>query len=483
MIEIGPGFNDRAAINHQYAFGFEDDLIEVSSEPLNVTGIVPDWLTGYMIKNGPAKFRVGDRSLAHWFDGFAKLHKFEFETGKIQYSCRFIQSRAYSTANVSGKLSRSEFATSPEFGLLEKLKALVAPPLTDNTNVNVIRMGNQWLALTETSNIIEFLPDSLATVGSFRFGDAFNAPITTAHPVIDPKTGGIFNLHVEISLKHHYVISYWQPAMKKDGRRVLARMPVKNPAYVHSFAQTEQFIIIVESPLRLSAADLILGTKPYVKCYQWHDHMGTRFLVVSKQDGSYFVCDYENRFFFHQVNAFESGDVIELDLLTYPDATILDSLRLENLRTGGKVPISQPERIQINLKTKEVRGAYLDSCGMELPRINHRGFDCRRYRFVYGAGASSSTSFFDSLVKLDSEAGSHIKWSRPNCYYSEPLFVPRTGGEVEDDGVLLCIELDGRQKRSRLIIVDARSMQLMAETPTSNTVPFGFHACYSQWRN
>ncbi len=470
-------------IKQQYALGFLDDLNELSAESLVVQGTMPNWLDGWLIKNGPAMFYVGGRQLAHWFDGFAKLHKFDIAGQQISYSCRFLQSQSYRAASGDGKLIRHEFASSPEFGLFDKIKAVVAPPLTDNTNVNILHVADNWLALTETHCMMKFLPESLDTVAPFKFDDTISAQISTAHPLFDPQTGAIFNLHVELSLSNHYLISYLQPGRASNKRQILARIPVKRPAYMHSFAQSKRYIIVIESPLRLRTADLIFGLKPYIECYEWLKNTGTRFTVIDKENGSYIGCECADRFFFHQVNAFDSNDVIMLDLLTYPDAAVLDSLRLANLHAQGAVQIPRLERFQINLTTKQVQTARIGSCAIELPSINNQLANSAAYHYVYGAGASSEFSFLNQVTKIDVEARSHTSWSRPNCYYGEPLFVARPNGAGEDNGVLLCLEVDGVQKCSRLVIIDAHSMQLIAEAKIPNMVPFGFHAVYTPRRN
>ena len=99
-----------------------------------------------MLRNGPAKYEIGNESFNHWFDGFAKLHKFVFESEQVRYSSIFVRSKAYVQAQEQKKIVFSEFATNPTRSPLQKLLAIVAPRLTDNANVNVCKMGNHWLA-------------------------------------------------------------------------------------------------------------------------------------------------------------------------------------------------------------------------------------------------------------------------------------------------------------------------------------------------
>src|SRR5271167_733073 len=57
--------------------GFSDlrEEVEISSLPL--TGALPQWLTGSLVRVAPAQWEVGERTLNHWFDGFAMLHRFQ----------------------------------------------------------------------------------------------------------------------------------------------------------------------------------------------------------------------------------------------------------------------------------------------------------------------------------------------------------------------------------------------------------------------
>ena len=55
-------------------------LTEETPEPvtLEVSGTLPSWLEGALLRTGPSKFEVGARSYNHWFDGLAMLHRFVF---------------------------------------------------------------------------------------------------------------------------------------------------------------------------------------------------------------------------------------------------------------------------------------------------------------------------------------------------------------------------------------------------------------------
>ena len=70
--------------------GFDSLDDETRIEGLPVQGQLPAWLTGSLIRTGPAKWEVGGRSMNHWFDGLAMLHRFSFADGAVSYANRFL---------------------------------------------------------------------------------------------------------------------------------------------------------------------------------------------------------------------------------------------------------------------------------------------------------------------------------------------------------------------------------------------------------
>ena len=53
----------------KFRLGFTSLEDEITVDRLDVTGNVPVWLSGTLIRNGPAKFEVGAENYRHWFDG------------------------------------------------------------------------------------------------------------------------------------------------------------------------------------------------------------------------------------------------------------------------------------------------------------------------------------------------------------------------------------------------------------------------------
>ena len=73
---------------------YQDLEVETSQIPLDIKGKIPKWLEGTLVRNGPAKFTLGDSTVDHWFDGLAMLHAYYFDRGSVTYSNRFLRSDA-----------------------------------------------------------------------------------------------------------------------------------------------------------------------------------------------------------------------------------------------------------------------------------------------------------------------------------------------------------------------------------------------------
>lgn len=63
-----------------------------------VTGQVPEWLVGCLVRNGPGRFEYGKQVYRHLLDGLACVHKFKITKSKITYSNKFIETSSLSAA-------------------------------------------------------------------------------------------------------------------------------------------------------------------------------------------------------------------------------------------------------------------------------------------------------------------------------------------------------------------------------------------------
>jgi carotenoid cleavage dioxygenase-like enzyme len=459
-----------------YYLGFTSQPHEIQAE-LTVRGALPPWLRGTLIRNGPGQFEVGRTPIPHWFDGLAQLHRFSFGDGRVQYSNRFIRSQSYQRDNAEGKIHFRGFAVDPCRSLFQKAMALFSSEQGNNTVVNVTRLGEHYLAMTEFPLPMAFDPDTLETLGVYGYDDDVKAQIATAHPHYDPQRGFGINQMTHISLSSAYQFY----AITDKARRLIASLPVQQPAYVHSFAVTARTIVLAEFSLRLtSALALAFGDQPFIRNFRYDPQRDSRFLVVDKDSGALLADIPADPFFaFHHINAYEEGDRIVLDICAYDDARLIDALYMRELLEGSDYPpVGQFRRYSLPLKGGRASCEILSDEAIELPRI-HYGYNGLPYRYAYGASTQAgSGDFLNQLVKVDTQARTTRVWREEGCYPGEAVFVPDPQGAAEDEGVLLAVVLDSRSARSFLLVLDARDLHELARAEVPQHIPFGFHGQY-----
>ncbi len=454
--------------------GFQTLEDEVRVDELPLTGAVPEWLTGALLRTGPAKWEVGGRSVNHWFDGLAMLHRFSFAGGSVSYANRFLETRAYRAASETGKIGYSEFATDPCRSLYQRVSSMFSPKLSDNANVNLTKLGERFIAMTETPIPVQFDAETLATAGV-----AYEVPgiLTTAHPHMDRATKGMLNYAAALGPRSQYRFFLLRP--DADEPEVIARLRVREPAYMHSFGLTERWLVLAEFPYVVNPLRLAFSGRPYIENYRWKPELGTRFTLVDRASGNA-VGPFETDpwFAFHHVNAYDDDDVVVVDLCVFDDAGVVEDLYLDRLRAGR--PIAQPHlhRFVIRPGDGTVDGERLVEQSLELPRINYGRCNGRRHRYVWGVG-TDGTGWFDRIVKADVGGRTAAVWSEPGCYPGEPVFVGAQEGEEEDAGVLLSIVLDSERGNSFLAVLDASTLEELARAEAPHHIPFGFHGQYA----
>lgn len=459
---------DATATDHR--LGFQTLESEVTLDSLPVEGEVPAWLAGSLLRTGPAKFEAGERALNHWFDGLAMLHRFTFAEGEVSYANRFLRSRAYAEADENGRLGYSEFATDPCRSLYRRVVSAFSPTLSDNGAVNVGRVGDDFIAMTETPLPVVFDPRTLDAAGV-----AHEPPgqLTTAHPHLDPETGAMVNFAVRLGPRNEY--RFFSRTSRED-ERVIASAPVRRPGYVHSFGISERLLVLAEFPLVVNPLKLALSGRPFIENYRWEPKRGTRLLVFDRATGEpRGEFETDACFSFHHVNAFERGSKLVVDACVFEDASIIGALYLERLRSGdGEIPRPLLTRFEIDLEGGAVTREALSDEPIELPRINYRRHNGRPYRYAWGVGMGQGT-WLDRIVKIDTEQRSSQTWREQGSYPGEPVFAPAPDAAGEDDGVLLSVVLEPEREASSLLVLDARTLEEVARARVPHHIPFGFH--------
>lgn len=469
----------RQAFENQHLFF--DVSNEVQDHPCTITGQIPNWLSGMLLRNGPAKFEAGGKRVHSWFDGLAMIHSFSFSPEKVLYSNKFIRSEQYYKMVVEGNLDFKGFAQDPCGKVFKNASSYFVPKEMQNiknTVVSIADYADKMVALTEVPLPVVFDTQTLSTMGNFDYQDQLPKEdiFESAHPQHDTET---VNYIVRFAEKSSYVI--WKMKEGRPTREIIAEVLVEKPSYMHSFALTEHYVVLVEFPFVVDPLDLMIGNKPFIDNYQWKPERKTKFLVVDRSSGNVLEQLQSAAFFaFHHVNAYDENGTIVMDIVTYPNADVIKEVS-ENVTDTTPQPTPRLERFTINLNEKKLNSSVLFNEPLEMPKVA-ASKTARPYRYCYAMDANPPASLTDRnpLYKIDVQTKEVVEWVCEGCYPGEPIFVPNPAGASEDDGVVLSLMLDLKRASSFLLILDAKSWKEIARAEAPHAIPVGLHGL---WKN
>ncbi|KAK3006325.1 hypothetical protein RJ639_015934, partial [Escallonia herrerae] len=466
---------------------------------LVVEGEIPQWLNGTYLRNGPGLWHLGDYNFRHLFDGYATLVRIHFENGRLVMGHRQIESEAYKAAKKSNKLCYREFSEVPKhdnfLSYIGDLANLFSgASLTDNANTGVVKLGDgRVVCLTETiKGSIVVDPDTLDTLGKFDYSDSLGGLIHSAHPIVTDTE--FFTLLPDL-VNPGYLVVKMEPGTNE--RKVIGRVSCRGgpaPGWVHSFPMTEHYIIVPEMPLRYCAQNLLKAEPTPLYKFEWHPDSKGFIHVMCKASGN-IVASVEVPLFvtFHFINAYEEKDedgrvtAIIADCCEHnSDTTILDKLRLENLRSySGEEDVLPDARVgrfiipfdgSPNGKLVAALNPDEHGRGMDMCSINP-AFLGKKYRYAYACGAERPCNFPNTLTKLDLFEGKAKNWYDEGAVPSEPFFVARPGATEEDDGVVISMISD-KNGEGYALILDGSSFEEIARAKFPYGLPYGLHGCW-----
>ncbi|MDY7229525.1 carotenoid oxygenase family protein [Hyalangium rubrum] len=462
----------------------ETDIARLPTE-----GHLPDWLSGSLYRNGPAKFEHGDASYRHWFDGLAMVHRYTFDHGKVSYRNRFLRTTPYEDMLRTGQLSAGFEATQPSTLASRVFNATLdllgrRDNRTFNTNVNVVQLAGKVMALTEQPVPTLFDGESLRTEGAFHYDDDLFGHLSCGHPQYDIKTGYYYNYLTRFGLTHSY--NLYKVHERSTRRTLVATIPVSEPAYMHSFAITENYIVLTEFPLVFNPMTALLSGKAPKDCLRWKPERGTQFRVIHKHTGAQ-VAHYESEAFFafHHINAYEQAGDIIVDIAATDEPELMRKSYLKPLRAATRSeehPLSEYHRYCLPLSTRSggaLSYELLSEHRVEMVTVNAGAHNGRHYRYAYGVSHNTRWhNLVGQLVKADVERRTSRVWFEPNTYPNEPIFVAAPGATREDEGVILSVVLDTARARSFLLVLDAASFRELGRAHLPHHIPLEFHGTF-----
>lgn len=220
--------------------------------------------------------------------------------------------------------------------------------------------------------------------------------------------------------------------------------------------------------------------------YAWNEAHGSRVGLLPRDGGPVRWAEVDPCWVFHTVNAYDDGDQVVVDVVSYPKRFVDARLDL-----GGTPKL---ERWVVDVTSRKVVRTVLDDRPQEFPRIDER-LTTMPHRFGYTATGRDlvdviheadialedlpDTAFDNTLIKHDLVAGTQqTRALGKDAYVGEPVFVP--AGEAEDDGYVMAFVNDPRRGAADLVILSAQDFtgEPVATVHLPARVPLGFHGSW-----
>ncbi|XP_072388973.1 carotenoid isomerooxygenase isoform X1 [Diabrotica undecimpunctata] len=497
----------------------------------NVTGIIPNWLNGSLIRNGPGSLKVGSDEFTHLFDSSALLHRFGIKKGNVEYSCRFLQSEVFKKNWTANRIVACEFGTKlvkdPCHSIFKRIAAVFRDS-SDNSMISVYPFGDELYAFGETPKIHKINPDTLETEDKVAVNDYVSIVHHTSHPHI-LNDGTIYNLGLSVRPTglYHSIIEFGKnengsSKQMFEEAQIVASIPARwqlNPSYMHTFGITENYYILVEQPLSISIPGMIsskFNAEPLASCFRWFHEEYTRISIISRSTNKVYKTYLAKSFFYlHIINQYEFENYLVLDICMYNDPAMLDCMYIETMKSMqtnsdyAKMFRGRPGRFVlplnpnlntgkttnlIGIKNTKAEAYYMSDgnifvkpeklcdLGCETPRIHYEKYLGKPYKYFYAISSDVDTEIPGTLIKVDVESKTTKTWGEPNCYPSEPIFVPSPEPKSEDDGVVLSAMVWGEEDTNHvgLLVLDGESFTELgrAEFNTPSPAPKCLHGWF-----
>jgi all-trans-8'-apo-beta-carotenal 15,15'-oxygenase len=454
---------------------------EVVGQPLTIEGELPPFVRGTYYLNGPGRFRRGGFRYRHWLDGDGRVTALELGDGGARLSSRFVQSTKFVAEEAAGRPLFRTFGTGFPGDQLVRGVGLASP-----VNVSVYRAAGRLLAFGEQGLPWALDPRTLDTLGEHDFGRL--SPVTpfSAHPHIDPRSGEMFNFGISYAARRP-VLHFFHFAAA-GGLLNRSRVPLAAPFSLHDFSLSGRYAAFLLAPYLLDVEALLAGAATVQEALAWRPVDPTELLVLERDTGQPVASvPVGPGYSLHQVNAFDDGDHLVVDLLALPEPVYTQYHPLPDL--FATAPPARPRRLRVDPR----RGVLVERHEVPFPWCaDFPSIDPRKaqqsYRWFWMLAVSATgrpgRKFFDRLVGWDWEGpagpGPAAVYAVPPGTYlgGEPVFVGDP--EREDRGVVICQEIDALRRRGAFVVLDAWELAAgpLARIPLADPLPPGFHASF-----
>ncbi len=451
-------------------------------------GKIPTEMNGFFYKNGPGRLERNGHWVHHPFDGDGMISAVQFSNGEVNLTNRFVRTKAWQEEEVLGKfLYRGVFGTQKEGGIM---KNAFDVRLKNIANTNVVKLGNDLLALWEAAEPHALDPITLETKGisnlegTLKKGEAFSA-----HPRFDPGHYGqkrMVSFGVKTGPKSTIRLMEFEVDGTNSGKLISDRQDTFNGfAFLHDFAITPNWAIFLQNAIAFNPIPFLLGQKGAGQCLSSQKNGRAKFWLIPRNSGTFAgesprELDAPDGFVFHHLNAWEEGEEIIIDSIYYRDFPSIEPE--ENFReiNFDSIPEGILKRCQINSKNNKVKTTQLSPQCCEFAMVNPRFVGLKgSYSWMASAAKKCGNGPLQSIKKIDLKSNEELFWScAPRGFVSEPLMVPKPNSNLEDDGWVLVLVWNGCRRGTDLVILNASNLHEEAVIELPLSIPHGLHGTW-----
>lgn len=437
-------------------------------EPLRIEGELPRGLRGTLVRAGPGLMERFGRRLLHSFEADGALIGLRIGgDGSVDGAVRVVESAGYRAEEAAGKpLYGSAAPWWRRFtnGLRQRIK--------ETGNTSVLSWQGRAFALMEGGRPMEIDPNTLRSLGASDLGGVVGQAFS-AHPHRLDARGVTYNFGQTYGPKP--TIELYALPDKGQPRR-LGEVAVPFNTMIHDFAVTDHYLVFVLSSLRLKLGRALLAPKDMVSLMDWYPE-GAAVMLVPIDDVSAPVrIPIAPRFVFHLVNAFERGDEVVVDVIQYPDLSVMTALSRNDPDTASPPRL---QRLVVAPKARRLRSdELLWEKGCEFPVMPARSVG-REYADVWMVTGEEDQA--TGVVRYNVSSQDAQVWTPgEGIVPAEGVFVAKPEAERDEQGWIISLVCDGWAEASYWAVLDS---ERIADGPVAKIwmdqpLPQTFHGAW-----
>ncbi|XP_045174041.2 carotenoid isomerooxygenase-like [Mercenaria mercenaria] len=517
-----------AELTEMLKAGLRNVVRETINAPVTVeNGSIPQWLSGNFMRHSCGVFGETDNMnkvlpnyVGHLFDCFEIGNKFRIENGQVTFTNRWYDTTVNDIYNFYGReMNDSSYFMSGTFSKVNhKMLDLWSANISDSSKVQDVphvswwQIGNEAIAMSETPIGVVVDPNEVAQKGYIHYNDdsfgtsgdqRYSVTNNPAHEQTEPD-GTLWSAASVLEFTSHTNMKVKRVVYKVGADRVrhvvgtyhhddadLTKCMPGKPypefgarfGYLHSFAMTENYIILPEVAYMFDPCFYTHYDKyePFFpQGFKFESTGFTRVLVMRKSDGIFIAnITMPPVFVTHQLGAYEDGNYIHMDMLTYNDSSIYDRHTYVDNLLGENHYTTNVTRFTINMadfsaRMRNLRGDKTVPAAFEMSNINYAYYG-KKYTYAYMV-RNFDRREQNALTKLNVDTGVEVEFLLPEgMFVQEPQFIPKPNAKAEDDGVLLAQGVDGRKNKAFMVVVDAKTMSLIGHVTAPDIALLGIH--------